>query len=260
MIDPVWRSPWISASGLAMNLSLSREIATCRSRSSRKPAAVASSQGDVQRFCSACEIWFGKDQILGDLAERMVAGKRGDALFLLRGGNRKVGTEEQRPRQEGRDVIDEARVTGAGNQPLAQDDMRLEQLHGDEGETLIVVQHRRHQAGRQPGLMDQRQILVVRARQRQRPALADQSHIRQRLLDGNTARRSLDDEHEIEVAVADFTDRPGLRRSSQPGDDVRNLGEVGAQIRIVQNAIFIRSGAARRLRLRRHGCRPITIL
>ena len=35
MIDPVWRSPWISASGEAMNLSLSREIATCRSRSSR---------------------------------------------------------------------------------------------------------------------------------------------------------------------------------------------------------------------------------
>ena len=36
-----------------MNFSLSRETATCSSRSSRKRAAVASSHGCVQRFCSA---------------------------------------------------------------------------------------------------------------------------------------------------------------------------------------------------------------
>ena len=134
-------------------------------------------------------VGIGEDQILGDLAERMVAGERGDALLLLGGGNREVGREEQRARQKGRDVPDKARIERAGNQPLAHDDMRLDQLHDDEGERLVVVQHRRHQTGRQPGLMRERQIFVMRARQRQRPALADEPHIGQRLLDGDAARR-----------------------------------------------------------------------
>ena len=89
--------------------------------------------------------------------------------------------------------------------------MRLEQLHDDERKRLIVVEHGRHQSWRQPGLMRQRQIFVMGARQRQRPALADQTHIGQRLLDGDSAFCPLDDEHEIEVAVADLADRPGCR-------------------------------------------------
>ena len=43
-------------------------------------------------------IRIGKDQVLGDLAQCVIAGECGDALFLLRGRYREVGREEQRPR------------------------------------------------------------------------------------------------------------------------------------------------------------------
>ena len=185
-------------------------------------------------------VGIGEDQILGDLAQRVVARERGDPLLLLRGGNREVGGEEQRPRQEGRDVFDKARIERAGNQPLAHDDVRLEQLHGDERERLVVVKHRRHQTGRQPRLMHERQIFIVRARQRQRPALADQTHIGQRLLDGDSALAPLDDEHEIEVAVADLADRPGRRRSSELRGDGGKPRKVVPQIAFPQNSIFVR--------------------
>jgi hypothetical protein len=93
------------------------------------------------------EVRLGEDQVLGDLAQRMIASERGDALLLLRCWNREVGAEEQRPRQEGRDILDKAGITNSGNEPLAHDDVRLEQFHGDEGERLVVVKHGRHQSG-----------------------------------------------------------------------------------------------------------------
>ena len=105
-----------------------------------------------------------------------------------------------------------------------------------------MVQHGRHQPGRQPRLMRQRQIFVMRARQRQRPALADQPHVRQRLLDGDTARIPLDDEHEIEVAVADLADRPGCRCAAKPGRDRGKPCEVIPQIGFMKNSIFILPG------------------
>ena len=58
-------------------------------------------------------VGIGEDQILGDLAQRMVAGERGDPFLLLRGRHSKVRREEQRPRHEGRDVVDEARIAGS---------------------------------------------------------------------------------------------------------------------------------------------------
>ena len=42
----------------------------------------------------------------------------------------------------------------------------------------------------------------------QRPALADQAHIRQCLLDDHAARAGGDDEDEVEIAVADLSDLP----------------------------------------------------
>ena len=242
MIEPVWRSPWISASGAFRNFSFRRETATCRSRSSRKAAAVGVEPRLRPAVLLGHAIGIGEDQVLGDLAQRMVAGERRDPLLLLGGGKREVGREKQRARQEGRDVADKARIERAGNQPLAHDDMRLDQLHDDEREPLIVVQHGRHQAGRQPRLMRQRQIFVMRARQRQRPAFADEPHIGQRLLDGDAARGPLDDEHEVEVAVADLADRPGGRRAAKPGGDRREPCEVVPQIGLMKNSIFVLRG------------------
>ena len=187
-------------------------------------------------------VGIGEDQVLGDLAQRMVARERRDPLLLLGSGKREVGREKQRARQKGRDVPDKARIERAGNQPLAHDDMRLDQLHDDEREPLVVVQHGRHQPGRQPRLMRQRQIFVMRARQRQRPAFADEPHVRQRLLDGDAARVPLDDEHEIEVAVADLADRPGCRGAAKPGRDRREPREVVPQVGFMKNSIFVLPG------------------
>jgi hypothetical protein len=176
----------------------------------------------------------------------MIAAERSDPSLLLRRRNRKVRAEEQRPRQEGRDVVDEARITSAGDQPLAHDDVRLQQLHGDEGERLVMVEHRWHQLRHQAGLVQQRQMFVVRTRQRQRPALADEAHIGQRLLDGNSAVAAAHDEDEIEIAVADFADGPVGRRSTQPRGDRGKPRQVVAQIRLTQNTIFVLPGCIQR--------------
>ena len=53
-------------------------------------------------------------------------------------------------------MIDEAGITASGNESLAHDGVRLEELHGDEGESLVVVKHGRDQTGRQLGLMHER--------------------------------------------------------------------------------------------------------
>ena len=115
-----------------------------------------------------------------------------------------------------------------------------------EREGLIVMQHRRHQPGRQPGLMRQRQIFVMRARQRQRPAFADEPYIGQRLLDGDAARGPLDDEHEVEVAVADLADRPGSRLAAKPGRDRREPCKVIPQIGLMKNSVFVGPGISQR--------------
>jgi hypothetical protein len=172
----------------------------------------------------------------------VVARERRNPLLLLGCGNREVGREKQRARQKGRDVTDKAQIERAGNQPLAHDDVRFEQFHDDERERLVVVQHRRHQSGRQPRLMRQRQIFVMRARQRQRPALADEAHVRQRLLDGDAARGPLDDEHEVEVAVADLADRPGSGCAAKTGRDRGKPREVIPQIGFMKNSVFVLPG------------------
>ena len=120
---------------------------------------------------------------------------------------------------------------------------RLDQLHDDEGERLVVVQHGRHQTGRQPRLMRERQMFVMRARQRQRPALADEPHVGQRLLDGDPAVRAPDDEHEVEVAVADLADRPGLRRSPELLGNGGKPRKVVPQFAFRQSSIFFLPGS-----------------
>ena len=100
--------------------------------------------------------------------------------------------------------------------------------------------------GARAGLVRQRQMFVVRTRQRQRPALADQAHIGQRLLDGDSAVAAAYDEDEIEIAVADLADGPAGRRSAQPRCDRGKLREVIAQIRLAQNPIFVLPGCIQR--------------
>ena len=123
--------------------------------------------------------------------------------------------------------------------------MRLEQFHRCERKRRVVVERSRNQAWRQQGLVRKRLIFIMGAREWQRPALADETHIGQRLLGGDPAHLPFDDEHEIEVAVADLADRPGGRRSAEPGRDRGKPREVIAQIRLAENAVIALPGGQR---------------
>lgn len=103
-----------------------------------------------------------------------------------------------------------------------------------------MMKHRGHQPRCQPGLMGERQTLIVRARQRQRPAFADQPHIRQRLLDGDAADPAAHDEDEIEIAVADLADRPVCRRPAELARGRGKLREIIAQIGLQQYSVVVR--------------------
>src|SRR5258708_31324475 len=87
--------------------------------------------------------------------------------------------------------------------------------------------------------MHERLMFIVRARQRQRPAFTDQTHIGQCLLDGNSASRPSNDEHEVEVAVADLADRPIRWRSPALASDFGQLRYVVPQVHAPQNSIFV---------------------
>jgi hypothetical protein len=100
--------------------------------------------------------------------------------------------------------------------------------------------------------MGERQMLVVRTRKRQRPALADQAHVRQRLFDCDSALPSPYDEHEIEIAVANFADRPGCWRTAQLRRDPGKLRKIVAQIGLPQNSIFVLPGGIPRSLMRGH--------
>ena len=77
-------------------------------------------------------VGIGEDQVLGDLAQRGVAGEGGDHRLLPVRRQRKVGGEVERARHEGRDVVGEFRIDGRRDHAAPHDDVRLEQLHHDQ--------------------------------------------------------------------------------------------------------------------------------
>ena len=104
----------------------------------------------------------------------------------------------------------------ASLQIAPQDLMRAQILHDEERLRLVEMIDLGDAAGIARGLAGQRLIFEERAFQRQRPTVADQAHVGQRLLDDDAAPRAFDDEHEIEIAVADFAHAPRFRRRSEP--------------------------------------------
>ena len=73
---------------------------------------------------------------------------------------------------------------------------------------------------------------------------ADIAHMMAELFHRDAAARSLDDENEVEIAVSDLGDRPGLGRSTEPGRDCRQPAQIVPQSAVSENAI----AARRRLR------------
>ncbi len=120
-----------------------------------------------------------------------------------------VGSAEERARHEHAEVLgDPLGQLLPLDQRLAQGDVALQVLHDDERLLLVEMEHGRHHAGRALLLPAQSLIFEERAPERQRPALADQAEIGQRLLDDDRAAGPLDDEDEVQVAVADLAHVP----------------------------------------------------
>lgn len=95
--------------------------------------------------------------------------------------------------------------------------MRRQKLHDDQRLLLVEMEDLRHLAGRARSLARQRVVFEEGALKRQRPALADKAHIGQGLLDDQAAFVAVDDEHQVEVAIADLADAPCGRIVSETG-------------------------------------------
>jgi len=80
-------------------------------------------------------------------------------------------------------------------------------------------------------------VLEKSALERHRPAFADKSHIGQRLLDADAARRSPDQEDEVQVSIADFADLPIDRAAAQPRRDLRQPRKEGRNAGAVERHV-----------------------
>ena len=173
-------------------------------------------------------IGVGEDEVLGDVAELGIVGKQRQILLARAGLHVEIGAAKERARHEAAEVAGDVRQLPALDQRTAQDDMRRQVLHDDERLGFVEVVDLRHQAGRARLLPGKRMVLEEGALERQRPALADQPHIGQRLLDDRSALVALDDEDQIEIAVADFTDVP----ASGSAADARRQRLYAAEARL----------------------------
>ena len=95
------------------------------------------------------------------------------------------------------------------------------------------------------GLLGERGMLVIGARQRKRPRFADEAHIGERLLDDDACLVALDDEDQVEIAVADFLDGPAPRLATQEFLDGRDVSQDLRQAAVIQGTIGRRHGSSR---------------
>ena len=96
----------------------------------------------------------------------------------------------------------------AVDQRAAQDDVGRQVLHDDERLDGVEMENLRGTAGVARFLTHKRVILKERTLERQRPAIADEAHIGQGLLDDGRTAIAFDDEDEVEIAIADFAHFP----------------------------------------------------
>ena len=112
---------------------------------------------------------------------------------------------------------------------MAHDDVGLEEFHDDKCHVGVVVEDCRSEPRGMAGLTDKGEMLEVRPREGQRPALANQADIGERLLDGNAAGRAAHLEDQIEIAVTDLLDSPSFGCASKQVTDHRNAAEQCGQ-------------------------------
>ncbi len=175
---------------------------------------------------AAEHVGVGEDQVLGDLAQLGVAGERGHQLALLGRRQRHVRGVVECGGQIFRDVRGELGIDHALDHAAAHDDVRPAALHGDQVQPLVEVQQLGNPLPGVAGLDRGRTMLEPGPLQVQRPALADQPDIGQRLLDAQVTGRAVDDEDQVEVAVADLAHLPGRGLAAEPRADGGQRGQV----------------------------------
>ena len=172
-------------------------------------------------------VGIGEHQILSDLAQLGVGAEHRNPSLLFACGKVKIGRLEQGRGHEFRQRLGETRVFDAGDQAVAHDDMRRQVLHDDERLGFVEQDDFRRQPGRAFVFSHERLTFEERAIQRQRPGFADQADVGQRLLNDHRPRGALDDEHQIEIPVADLGDAPFVRATAQNRRNCFKSAEVG---------------------------------
>ena len=79
---------------------------------------------------------------------------------------------------------------GSGNKHAAKNHVLIKKLHYDQSLVFVKIQNFGNRSGVALGLSDQRVILEKRPVEWQRPAVAYQANIRQRLFDNRRALRT----------------------------------------------------------------------
>ena len=188
----------------------------------------------------------GKDEIFGDLAQLGVGAERRHHPLFPVGGQRHVRSKEEGAGEIVADLFCKRRIASTLDHSPPHDDVWAQPLHDDGIESGLVVIGLRQQAPDMFCLLAHIFMFEEGALQGHRPALADKTDIGQGLLDADPAGRPFDQENEIEVAVADLADLPGIGSAAEPGSDAIDAGEKFGQQLVVEGVITGRS-------LKRHG-------
>ena len=98
-------------------------------------------------------------------------------------------------------------------------------FHHDHRLLTIEMEDFWGQARSVTSLFDERIVFEPRPLKRQRPGFADETHIGQSLLDDEPADRPLDNEDEIEIAIADLPHTPISWLAAKPCPKVGQAGE-----------------------------------
>jgi hypothetical protein len=156
---------------------------------------------------------------------------------LLLERQRQIGGEEAGQRDILGDVARTARVALPLHQAAAQDDMRRQLLHDEAIEIGLVMEDGRDERPDFGTDAAEIAVFVEGAVERHRPALARRPDIRERLLDADRAGRPIDEKDQIEIAVADLADAPGLGAAAQALADIPQAHEEAGQRRLVERLV-----------------------
>ena len=179
----------------------------------------------------------GEHQLGGDAAQRLIVGEVGDAGEFLLQRNGEVRGEEAGARDVVADMPRCLRVAPSLDQPAPHDDVRRQLLHDErEQRRVVVVDVGRQAFHMRPGKLVVG-LLEIGALERHRPALAGCPDIGQRLFYADPAAGAVDQEDQIEVAVADLADSPLGSVAAEPRADVGQRIQERADTGLVERPV-----------------------